>query len=787
MSMSSVRLSRSLRHSDHPRSGPGHSWATPIAGAGRMLAALLCLATFTACIGPQKPPLAPETQEAPPPDAEAASPSPPAGPVEPDAPVGLPLPLPPAPDRERPAGPPSPTASDVPVVDVEPVHVTAQAETYQVTHATTATKTDTAIMDTPMSVKVVPQQVMLDQQVVRVDQALKNVSSVISGAEGDMQFNVRGFDQFNFYRDGYPFQSQWFHAEDLTNIEQVEVLKGPGSILYGRTEPGGVINFVTKQPLDQPSYSLRQQVGSYGWYRTNADLTGPLTEDRRVSYRLNIGYQTNHTFQEFGSQERLIVSPQVRWRITDRTTSTVKYEYSDISLNGRGNVPLLGNRPAPISRELNLGERWNLQNDRYHLVSVLTDHAFNKAWTLRHRFNFSHHQLTMTGQNVTTAAANGDVSRFFFAQNTDGKDYTRNFFNALELTGRLSTGPVKHTLLFGGDYFQSDIRATMAFSPALDAGINLFNPIHSAGPPVIQPGDVTTFNWSLPWFGLYAQDQIELPYHIHLLAGLRYDNAKTSTANENLGVRTDRIKDTNDRISPRAALLWRPISELSLYGSYTENFGASNTFTAASLTPLPPQTAQQWELGAKTELFGGRFTGTLAYFNLTKQNLPVFFPTETRAVGEGESRGLELDVSGEILPGWSVIGAYSYIPFAKTTKDDPGLGTMGKRLNNAPVNSGSLWTVYQFQQEDLRGLRVGAGVQGVGERQIGFGETAQAPGYVIANAMASYQWRVGRVKYIAQLNVDNLFDKTYIGHIFFYGPTYYGMPRFYTGSIRVEF
>ena len=761
------------------------------AGIGRIVA-VAGLTLLTACIGPHKPVATDKTSATPvaaPAQGEStgesggdkaaqARQSPPA------LPVPLPVPVP----AEDLAGTGASTRDDAPVVDVKPVHIVAQAESYHVTNTVTATKTDTPIMDTPVSVKVVPQQVMRDQQVVRVDQALKNISGVISGAEGDMQFNMRGFDQFNFYRDGYPFQSQWFHGEDLTNIERVEVLKGPGSILYGRAEPGGIINFVTKQPLDQPYYSLQQQVGSYGWYRTNADLTGPLTANNSVSYRLNIGYQTNQTFQQFGGNERLIVSPQVRWRITDHTTSTLKYEYSDISLTGKGNIPLLGNRPAPIARELNLGERWNLQNDKYHLVSLITEHAFNDAWSIRHRFNFSNHQLTLTGQNVGNAAANGDVSRFFFAQNTDGRDYTRNVFNALELTGHVTTGRIKHTLLFGGDYLHNDIRATMAgFTPATDDVINIFNPVHTAGPPVIAPGDVTKYTWSLPWFGLYAQDQIELPYHIHILAGFRYDNAKTSTSNENLGVRTPTIKDTNERISPRAGVVWRPVPEFSLYGSYKENFGASNTFTAGSVVPLPPQTAQQWEVGAKTELFGGRFIGSLAYFDLTKQNLPVFFPGETRAVGEGESRGVEFDVSGEILPGWSVIGAYAYTPFAKTTKDDPALGTMGKRLNNAPVNSGSLWTVYQFQEETLQGLRVGVGVQGVGERQIGFGETAQAPGYVITNLMASYHWRVGTARYTAQLNVDNLLDKSYIGQVFSYGPTYYGMPRFFMGSIRMEF
>ena len=679
--------------------------SAPRASVIGRLAVPACLVLLTACIGPQKPVQIEQDHRSP--SAESAqgdsvqetSRQEVAAPIQP---LPLPVPLPAEASAEAQAS----RTSEAPVVEVKPVYVVAQAESYRVTNAVTATKTDTPIMDTPMSVKVVPQQVMRDQQVVRVDQALKNVSGVISGAEGDMQFNVRGFDQFNFYRDGYPFQGQFFHAEDLTNIERVEVLKGPGSILYGRAEPGGIINFVTKQPLDQPNYSLQQQFGSYGWYRTNADLTGPLTADNTVSYRLNIGYQTNQTFQQFGGNERLIISPQVRWRISDRTTSTLKYEYSDLSLTGKGNIPLLGNRPAPIARELNLGERWNLQNDKYHLVSLVTEHAFNDAWSIRHRFNFSNHQLTLTGQNVGNAAANGDVSRFFFAQNTDGRDYTRNFFNALELTGHVSTGPIKHTLLFGGDYLHSDIRATMAgFTPGTDDVINLFNPIHTAGPPVIAPGDVTTFNWSLPWFGLYAQDQIELPYHIHILAGFRYDNAKTSTSNENLGVRTPTIKDTNDRISPRAGVWWRPVPEFSLSGSHTENFGASNTFTAGSLVPLPPQTAQQWEVGAKTELFGGRFVGSLAYFDLTKQNLPVFFSGGTRAVGEGESRGLELDVSGEILPGWSVIGAYAYMPFAKTTKDDPDLGTMGKRLNNAPVNSGSLWTVYHFQEDRLQGLR----------------------------------------------------------------------------------
>lgn len=659
---------------------------------------------------------------------------------------------------------------------------------YKITNAVTATKTDTPIMQTPMSVKVVSRQVIKDQQVITVDQALRNVSGAVSGAGGTGTFFLRGFGNYNVYKDGYKNQSQWAHTEDLANVEWVEVLKGPGSILYGRSEPGGLVNFVTKQPLDTPYYSLSQQFGSFDLYRTNVDATGPLTANNDLAYRFNLGYQTNNTFQEFGSDERIFVAPSLRWNISDKTTSTLKVEYSDIKENGRGTVPLLANRPANIPRELNLGDPWNLQEDEYTMVSLNTEHAFSDAWKLRHRFNFSNHILTMSGRFPAggSASATGDVFRPFFASNTDGDDYQHNFYNALELTGKFKTGFAKHAVLVGGDYYRTDYRATSAgFTPATRDTTNLYNPVHQAGPPTILPAAVSTENFTLPWFGLYAQDQVELPYNFHLLAGLRYDNAESDGTR--IGPNGGPVKDTRyDQVSPRGGLVWQPIPELSVYGSYTENFGAANSFWSDK--PLPPQTAQQWETGIKTELFDGRFSGTIAYFDLKKQNLPIQInPLTTTAIGEAESRGIELDLTGEILPGWNIIGAYAYTPFAKTLKGNAGAGMDGKRLNNAPVNNGSLWTTYEFQQPLLHGLKVGAGAQAVGQREIGYTETAQAPGYVTANLMVSKLWKVGASRLTTQLNVDNLLDKTYAGSIYSYGPTLYGAPRTFMGSIKIEY
>lgn len=662
---------------------------------------------------------------------------------------------------------------------------------YSLPNATTATKTDTPIMETPMSIKVVPQQVLKDQQVITLDQALKNVSNVVSGAGADRQFFIRGFDLYNYYRDGFPFVNNWFHTEELANIDRVEVLKGPGSILYGRAEPGGIINFVTKQPLDTPYYSIRQQFGSYNHYRTDIDATGPLTANKDLAYRVNFTYQTNDSITQFSGGERVFAAPTLRWNISDKTTSTFKLEYSDIKTNANNLLSLNpnGTQQGFTTRKQNLNDPWAFTEDEYVMFSINTAHKFNDNWSLRHRFNASFGQETM--RNITASgsvAANGDVGRFFFEQNADGKDYLNNFYNSLELTGKLETGFIKHTILVGGDYMRTDARATMG--PVFGfGGTNIYNPVHFSQIPAIP--SYNTFRYQQPWFGVYAQDQIELPHHIHLLGGLRYDNAETGGDSEFKvfgGSKTINPSVTDDRVSPRGGILWQPLPELSLYGSYTENFGESNGINAQG-GRLPPQTAQQWETGVKTELFDGHFNGSLTYFDLKKQNLPMqaCIGCPTQAIGAAESRGIELDASGEILPGLKLIGAYAYMPFAKTVKDSDDSDKIGMRLHNAPENSGNIWATYEFQDADLSGLKLGAGVQAVGRRYLGYNETMRTAGYATLNLMASQMWKVGNTHLTAQLNADNLLDKTYLGAVYNFQTGMYGAPRTIMGSIKIEY
>ncbi|ULA69533.1 MAG: Ferrichrome-iron receptor [Nitrospira sp.] len=286
------------------------------------------------------------------------------------------------------------------------------------------------------------------------------------------------------------------------------------------------------------------------------------------------------------------------------------------------------------------------------------------------------------------------------------------------------------------------------------------------------------------------QDQITLPYNIHLLGGVRYDTVVGR--NTELGLNTS----AESRLTPRGGILWRPMPWLSLYGSYTENFGASNTLFNVDGNKLPPQKAQQWEAGVKTEFWDGRVRTTVAYFDLTKQGIGVPDPTNpllSRAIGEAETRGVEFDITGEIVPGWQVIAAYTYMPFAKITKDVgfsglPGdTGNQGNRLFLAARDYGSFWSTYEFQNDELRGLKVGGGVIAVGERPGDPANTYQLPGFVTTNLMASYRMKVGGTPLTAQLNANNLLDQNYFAGTNggnFITP---GMPRFFMGSVRMEF
>jgi iron complex outermembrane receptor protein len=756
-----------------------HAFTRLPQAVGLMLLTLM----LAACVSQPKPVQTSQAEEAPPPVAEPTKPSASTEPAPSEPTVAPPVPVPVPPVAELPRA----TADDTPVVEARPVIVTAQRGAYAVTRATTATKTDTPIMETPVSIQAVPRAVLDDQQVISVADAVRNVSGVQpAGYMLYDNFILRGFDALETtYRNGLRHQSTT--GLETANLEAIEILKGPASILYGRVEPGGLINLATKRPLDVPYYSLQQQFGSYNFYRTTIDATGPLVADRTLLYRMNLAYKDNNTFQDLVSQQSIFFSPSLTWRPTDRFETTIEIEYqrnrfTDVSDIG---IPAIGNRPAPIPLSRFLGDpaaRWTQERV---FVGFEWLYRLNDAWKLVNRFQFNdatYDERTLFATDFDPGT--GVLTRGLFFGDQNRRTYATN----LDLVGHVRTGPVDHNVLVGFDYYRFKNAFGVAIPDTPVPAININNPTYGG---VSFEGNPNFFGTRPEqWYGVYFQDQVTLWDKLHILGGGRYDWAETGAGNSDTSLGSANAAVTKERtgyFSPRVGIVYRPWPWLSLYGNYVKSLGSNNGGTPLPGSgPLDPQTGRQWEGGIKTEFFDGRLTSTLAYFDLTKQNVATPIPGTffVRTIGEANSRGMELDVSGRVTEQLSLIGSYAYTD-ARITRDDSG--NEGHRLISVPRNSGSLWAVYEFTDGPFRGVRLGTGAFARSKRMADLENTAELPGYVRWDATAGYTFRYFGTKITAQLNVYNLLNKDYYDRASSRLLIQPGMPLTFLGSLRFEY
>jgi len=420
------------------------------------------------------------------------------------------------------------------------------------------------------------------------------------------------------------------------------------------------------------------------------------------------------------------------------------------------------------------------------LAGVNWSHAFNDDWTLSHRFTAVYNGIETRAPSPTGVAADGRTVNRFYNYGSRPPENDASYFNTVNLTGHFDTWGLKHTLLLGGDHFRT---FRDGIERNFNSTIDLYNPIYLGANAIQDRADNAPFSRGTTleqWFGLYLQDQIKLPYNVHLLAGMRYDSSESESTRTG---RADSKMPMTDNLSPRGGLVWQPIPELSLYGSYSENFTGING-TNFDGAVLDPETAQQWEFGFKTELFDKRFLATLAWFDLTKQNAKFADPRDTRystTVGEANVAGLELDMKGELLPGWNMIGSYAYTPDAKATVGSAS--EVGQRFPGVPRHGGSLFTTYELQSGTLQGLKFGGGVI------VRSSQTTEAtnndvvlPGYATVNLLTSYAWKVGGSKLTTQFNVNNLLDKEYFPTAAFSrNAIEVGAPRTFMGSVRIEY
>ncbi|NCJ08619.1 TonB-dependent siderophore receptor [Synechococcales cyanobacterium C] len=634
-----------------------------------------------------------------------------------------------------------------------------QDEGYNPSTATTATRTDTPLRDIPQSIQVIPRQVIEDQGTTNISDALRNVSGVnIRAGYGGRNDNyvIRGFNTFERLRNG-------FLAREIdvnpNNIERIEVLKGPASILYGAIEPGGVINFVTKQPLERPYYEAEFTAGSYSFYQPSIDLSGPLTTDRSLLYRLNAAYENSGSFVDFVDREVIQVSPTLSYRLGEDTDLSLSYEYlrSDGDwYDGLPRNPIF----SDLRRSLFVGEPdVNSRTEESHFGNLTLDHRFNENWQIRSGFALKFSQIQGARFRSTfLIEPDGTMERIYqfdpFANNDTYSIQT-------DLSGRFNTGSIAHQLLFGIEF--SRTTSDQASSVASADSINVFNPVYGAPIPTVFDRVSERFGDRTQTIGLYLQDQVTLLPNLNLLIGGRYDFVNQTSRFQLFDTDAETPLDEaseddfyNGAFSPRVGIVYQPIEPISLYASYSRSFVPNNAFTRTGEL-IEPTRGTQYEVGIKTDWLDGRLSATLAAYQITRTNELRVDPEDDSfsiAAGEARSRGIELDLAGEPLPGWNII-ASAFLNDAVVTVGDE-FTPEGARLVNAPRVGASLWTTYEIQRGDLQGLGFGGGIFYSGEREVLIPNTFELPANVRIDAAIFYRrdnWRVG-------LNFKNILDRT---------------------------
>ena len=677
-------------------------------------------------------------------------------------------------------------------VQAEPTEATNQD--YTISNSSTATKTDTPIMDTPLSIEVVPKAIMQDQQAIQLSDVTKNVSSVFKGTSlGGVvdQFMIRGFNtRYTNYYDGYRLPP--ISGFSLANAERVEVIKGAAANLYGRIEPGGMINVVTKRPQKKPYYALEQQFGSYDLYRTTADATGVLSKNGNLLYRLNLEYLNKNSFRDYGFNERIFVAPSLTWKISNRTQLDLDFMYSDQKNLIDYGVPanIQTHRPAniPISRYLGEPSTDKSHSTLYNTAATLT-HTIADDWKVSAKFNYVNRNLSLPQtlplpEPQPFIASTGQMLRAYVDQENNFDSY----FGTLEITGKFTTGIAKHKVLVGWDNY--NMASTEQNNLTLANPINIYNPQYYP----IDTSQLQTNNFqntNMQWNGVYFQDQITLFNKLHILGGGRYDWMSETAGNSNESTALASTNTTNlqnSRFNPRVGLLYQPWQWLSLYSNYTESLGAANTSMGINGNLLQPETAEQIEIGFKTAFFEDRLTSTVAFYSLTKQNMliPIAGTFYSQSINKARSQGIELDIAGKITENINLIANYTYTDAVILQSNIQSVNA-GNQLWNVPKNAGSLWAKYDLQQETLRGLSVGTGVFFQGQKQGDIANTYQLPGYGRVDALMKY--KISATKTTLQFNVENILNHHYYAaslpnNIYAISP---GAPITFMGSVKVEF
>jgi iron complex outermembrane recepter protein len=637
---------------------------------------------------------------------------------------------------------------------------------YDAPRAAAATRLNVPIIDTPVSVQVVPRQLMEDQAVRGLEDIYTNVSGVTQSgntlnAQTEIRPMVRGFETAVPLRNG--LRATTVGAVDPVNIESVEVLKGPASILYGALEPGGVVNYVTKKPLMAPRYEVTQQAGSFRFLRTTADATGPLNAARTVAYRFNAAFEDADSFRASLSQRRVAVVPSLTFRPSEGTELFTDFSFSRETLPYDSGVPFgFDGKPLvdPSTFFGNPDLRGRELDD--YFTSVGFFQRLHPRATLRTQFQF--HRVHALNESIRHRGLGGQPGAELLRRRYQNEDRTDDDYQFVaDVLSSFSLGTTRHDGLFGFDlaYQDSDFRRFRTNIPDIPVTGNSRDFV----PPAVQPQEVVL--GTNRWLAVYVQDQIAATTNgrLKLLVGARYDTSLGE------GTRDGEAQASieNDSLTGRFGAGYTLTPGLLVYASVAQSFVPQQPGTVdIDGNLLDPQTGLQYEAGVKSELAGGRFLSTVSVYRIRKANVPltdlplfnqtgriVFFP----GVAE-RSRGIEFDAAGRVTDRLSVVGNYAFND-AETVQHVNMPSLVGTRLGNTPAHLSRVWVAYDSSAGIARGFGIGGGFRAQSSQTMQF-DTLALDGFTVAELGAWYRLPLAAAQRLRlQVNVDNLFDREY--------------------------
>ncbi|HGS5165002.1 TPA: TonB-dependent siderophore receptor [Vibrio harveyi] len=651
--------------------------------------------------------------------------------------------------------------------------MTVLGETYR----NTATKTSLEPEETPQAITIITKDEMDLRGVSTVSEALRYSSGVNTELRGGAVtrldlFNIRGFINYTNFYDGLPLLFNGWNLQpqiDAAAVEQVEVFKGPTSVLYGNIPPGGMVNIIAKTPQSEPANTVSVSTGTNSLKELSFDTTGQIG-DSNVNYRI-VGLAKQRDGQaETSEDERYLIAPSFDWQATDNTLVNVNVYYqNDPSAGIYTTVPAAGsvldNPLGSLSPDTYLGDKnWNTYEREVLMVGYKILHDFNNNWQFLQNARYmtadSYQENTY---NSPLAADNRTIGRNAYLTDED----STSFVIDNQLSGYVAHGNFEHNLLLGLDYqyLDSDVKYkdTLGYSLTQD----IFNPNHNQiDRDALKFAYQQALDIKTKQLGVYFQDQLRYN-NLVMIAGLRWDKyeSDTNTVSDYLGTVTpSKEKLDENNVSFRVGALYELDFGLSPYLTYSESFepvaGAD-----ASGKAFDPSTGHQWELGFKYAPLGGDVSGNLALFHITKKNAILTDPNNPYApqyqAGEVVSQGAELEAKWQATPQADLTLNYTYINME--IKEDSYYHQEGKTPVWVPEQTASLWANYYYEGT-LTGLRTSAGVRYVGKTEMDAQNSDQVPDYTLVDLAASYDLSAASQSLdgaSVTLSASNIFDEEY--------------------------